>query len=469
MAEERPVGVVRERRFPLAVKLSLLIAALLALAIVAVSVYLLREEQAGLTTEMTKRGLTIAGDVASSARNPILANDELTLSLLVHDAMKDPDIAYVMLTDPAGRVLAHMDSALVGTPVQRPAGLPVAPAEVTIQPYTDAQRGRLIDFAMPLSFGGVPLGVLYLGFSRKAIDEALARARNQTLLVGGAILVAGITAAVVISTALSRPILRLSAGTGVVAAGNFDVALPVKSHDEIGVLTDSFNRMARSLREKEMIKRAFTRYVSREVASEILKDPEHAVLREERREVTVLFCDMRNFTPLSERLPPEEVVLLLNEFYTLMIDTTFKHDGTLDEFLGDAVMAVFGAPILHPDHSIRAIRTALAMQAGIAPLNQARVAAGKDAIGVGIGVSTGEAVTGSVGNQDRMEYAVIGDSVTLAARLQAKAQAGQILISERTYQDVQDLVGVRPFGTLEDPATSQPVAIWEVLGLTAEA
>jgi adenylate cyclase len=193
------------------------------------------------------------------------------------------------------------------------------------------------------------------------------------------------------------------------------------------------------------------------------------VLREERREVTVLFCDMRDFTPLSERLPPEEVVLLLNEFYTLMIDTTFKHDGTLDEFLGDAVMAVFGAPILHQDHSIRAIRTALAMQAGIAPLNQARVAAGKDAIGVGIGVSTGEAVTGSVGNEDRMEYAVIGDSVTLAARLQAKAQAGQILISERTYQDVQDRVGVRPFGTLEDPATSQPVAIWEVLGLTAEA
>jgi class 3 adenylate cyclase len=130
---------------------------------------------------------------------------------------------------------------------------------------------------------------------------------------------------------------------------------------------------------------------------------------------------------------------------------------------------VFGAPILYEDHSIRAIRTALAMQAGIAPLNEARVAAGKEPIGVGIGVSTGEAVTGSVGNADRMEYAVIGDSVALAAKLQAKAPAGQILISRRTHDQVQSLVRVRSAGVIEDPATAQPVEVFEVMGLTADA
>jgi adenylate cyclase len=343
--------------------------------------------------------------------------------------MKDPDVAYVILADPGGPILAHIDPALIGTPVQRPAGLPVAPVEVAVQPYTDARQRQLIDVAMPLSFGGVPLGVLYLGFSRQATDEALARARTQTVLVGGAILIAGIGAAVGISAALSRPILRLSAGTGLIAAGNFAVELPVRSRDEIGALTAAFNRMAASLREKEMIKRAFTRYVSREVASEILKDPERAVLREERREVTVLFCDVRNFTPLSERLPPEEVV----------------------------------------PHSLRAIRTALAMQAGIGPLNQARVAAGREPIGVGIGIATGEAVTGTVGNEDRLEYAVIGDSVTLAAHLQAGARAGQVLIGPRTRQSVQDRVRVRPCGTVEDPATSEPVEVFEVLGLANEA
>src|SRR5690242_20810830 len=174
--------------------------------------------------------------------------------------------------------------------------------------------------------------------------------------------------------------------------------------------------MARSLREKEMIKRAFTRYVAREVVEEILKNPENMALTGERRQVTVLFCDVRGFTPLSERMTPEEVVLLLNDFYNLMIETTFKYDGTLDKFLGDAVMAVFGAPIAHPDHSARAIRTAIAMQEGIGELGKRRRAARKEPFEVGIGVSLGEVVAGTVGTEERMEYTVIGDSVNVAAR-----------------------------------------------------
>ena len=184
----------------------------------------------------------------------------------------------------------------------------------------------------------------------------------------------------------------------------------------------------------------------REVVEEILKDPENLVLSGERRQVTVLFCDVRGFTPMSERLAPEEVVLLLNDFYTLMIETTFKYDGTLDKFLGDAVMAVFGAPMAHPDHSARAIRTALAMQEGITGLNERRVRDGKEAISVGIGVSAGEAVAGTVGTEDRMEYTVIGDSVNLAARLESNAKPGQILC-----QNVDEFGGtwlvVSPHGT----------------------
>src|SRR5262249_26069888 len=158
------------------------------------------------------------------------------------------------------------------------------------------------------------------------------------LLVTCLMIVAGIGGAVGLATLLSRPIFRLVEATRAVAAGNFHVALAVTSRDEIGVLTESFNQMARSLRGEARSKAAFTRYVAREVVEEILKDPERLVLTGERREVTVLFCDVRGFTPLSERLSPEEVVLLLNDFYNLMIETTFKHDGTLDKFMGDAVM-----------------------------------------------------------------------------------------------------------------------------------
>ena len=314
-------------------------------------------------------------------------------------------------------------------PITRPADLLAPKDDVLIQTYRTAGR-RIIDFAVPLIYSHVPVGGLYLGFSQRAIDVALTRARNEAAVITFVMVILGIGGGVGLAALLSRRINRLVQGTRAIAEGNFDVTLAVTSRDEIGALTESFNQMARSLREKEMIKRAFTRYVAREVVEEILKDPENLVLTGERREVTVLFCDVRGFTPMSERLSPEEVVLLLNDFYTLMIETTFKHDGTLDKFLGDAVMAIFGAPIAHPDHSLRAVRTALAMQEGIVELNARRLKDGKEPIAVGIGVSAGEAVAGTVGTVDRMEYTVIGDTVNLAARLESSAKPGQILISQ---------------------------------------
>jgi adenylate cyclase len=325
----------------------------------------------------------------------------------------------------------------------------------------------VLDFAVPLEFSQVPVGAIYLGFSQQSMEAALGRARDQAVLVTVVMVFLGLAGAIALSRVLSRPIFRLVEGTRAIAAGDFHVTLQVPSRDELGVLTESFNQMARNLREKEMIKRAFTRYVAREVVEEILKDPEHLVLSGERREVTVVFCDVRGFTPLSERLTPEEVVALLNDFYTLMIEITFKHDGTLDKFLGDAVMAVFGAPIAHPDHSIRAVRTALAMQDGLLTLNERRVALGKVPITAGIGISAGEAVAGTVGTEDRMEYTVVGDSVNLAARLESHAKAGEVLISERTYEKVRDLVEARPLGPFRVKGKEDEVQVYQVLGLNS--
>jgi adenylate cyclase len=321
----------------------------------------------------------------------------------------------------------------------------------------------VIDFAMPLVFSDTPVGALYLGFSKQTITNALAHAFWRAVIITGAMVVVGVLGAIGLSNLLSRPIFRLVRGTRAIAEGDFNVALPVTSRDELGVLTESFNQMARSLREKEMIKHAFTRYVAREVVEEILKDPEHLVLTGERREATVLFCDIRGFTPLSERMSPEDVVLLLNEFYTLMIETVFKHDGTLDKFLGDAVMAVFGAPIAHPDHAVRAVRTAIAMQEGISVLNAARAKQGKERIQVGIGVSVGEVVAGTVGSGERMEYTVIGDSVNLASRLESNAKPGRILISGRTYDKVRNLVEVVPLGPIKVKGKEEQVDVFELV------
>jgi len=451
----------------LKLKLSLVITVVLAVTVVLLSAMLLRQQQKALTAEMVKRGLTIAQNLAASAKNPLVSEDEPTLNLLVKDAMKDPDVAYVAITDEKGRALAHSDMHLVGRPLERPARLRPLGSGLLVQTYA-AEGADIIDFSIPLSFRQVPVGALYLGVSQGGNAVALARARYNAIFVSVSMVLLGIGGAFALGTVLSRPISRLMEGTRAIADGNYAITLHVDSRDEIGELTQSFNEMAASLREKDAIKRAFSRYVAREVVTEILKDPDKIVLTGERREVTVLFCDVRGFTSISERLSPEEVVSLLNAFYTLMIDATFKHDGTLDKFLGDGVMAVFGAPIFHSDHSVRALRTALAMQAGIRELSARRVAEGKAPLKIGIGVNAGSAVAGNVGTEARMEYTVIGDSVNLAARLESYAKAGQILISGDTYALVKHAIDGRKLGPMKVRGKEDEIDVYEVLGVRGE-
>ena len=446
-------------------KLSLLITGLVVLAVLLVSASLLRKQAQTLTDAVTKRGLTIAANLAGGAKSALVSNDDLTLNILVKEAMHDKDVAYVIFVDEDGIVRAHSNVSMIGQRLSRPASLTVPTDRALIQTYRPEDgAAEIIDFATPLVFSKTPIGTLYIGFSKLAVTHAVTEARQQALYVTAFMIILGVAGAVTLATVLSRPIFRLVQATQLIAAGNLTVEVPVTTHDELGVLTASFNKMVRSLREKEMIKRAFTRYVAREVVEEVLKDPEHLMLSGERREATVVFCDIRGFTTLSERLTPEQVVSLLNEFYTTAIETTFRYDGTLDKFLGDAVMCVFGAPIAHPDHTARAVKTAIDMRTALTELSKARSMRGLDPFEVGIGVALGEVVAGTVGTEERMEYTVIGDSVNVAARLQGHAKAGSILLSRRTYEAVHDLVEALSRGPLKVKGKEEEVEVYEVLG-----
>ena len=462
------MGFSPKFRVPLKVKLSLLITMLIVVSVLLIGDYLLKHAENSLTAEITKRGYTIARDLSASAKNPLVTRDELTLSILVRDALRDEDVSYAVITDDENKIVADGDLNFVGKQLERPKGLKPLGNEMLVQNYADTKGGHIIDFAVPLEFSKVRVGALYLGFSDQSIRQTIAKARNQTLWITVLMIFGGIGGAVGLAIVLTKPIFKLAQGTKAIAAGSFDITLPVSSRDEIGDLTESFNDMAKSLREKEKIKRAFSSYVARQVVDEILKHPDDITFSGERRDVTVIFCDMRGFTPLTERLPPEEVVAVLNDFYSLMIDLTVKNDGTINKFLGDAVMAIFGAPTTYPDHCLRAIKTALAMQAGVAELSTQRVAAGKEAITIGIGISAGEAVAGTVGTENQMEYTVIGDKVNLAARLESNAKPGQILVSASTYKQVAAHVHARCLGVMNVKGKEEQVTVYEVLGLLGE-
>ncbi len=219
-------------------------------------------------------------------------------------------------------------------------------------------------------------------------------------------------------------------------------------------------------KKKRKLRSTFQRYVSPSIVNEIMKNPDRVKLGGERRALTVLFCDIKGFTSLAESHPPEEVVALLNEFMEAMVDCIFRHDGTLDKFMGDAVMAIFGAPIYYPDHAQRAVLTALSMLEELERLTQKWKKEGRQAIAIGIGINTGEMNVGNMGSLKYTAYTAIGDNVNLGARLEqlTRQYHTSIIISESTYECVKDIVKVKPIEEVMVKGRVKPVMIYEVLG-----
>jgi adenylate cyclase len=218
-------------------------------------------------------------------------------------------------------------------------------------------------------------------------------------------------------------------------------------------------------REKRKMKRLFGQYVSKDVYAQLVANPELARLGGQRREMTVLFSDIRGFTTVSERGQPEEIVGMLNEYFTRMVDIVFAHKGTLDKFVGDMVMALFGAPLDDPQHAEHAVDAALEMLRELNRLNEKWMAEGRPPLDIGIGISTGPMIAGNIGSEAIMSYTVIGDAVNLGARLESlnKEHGTRIIISEATRAALPDRYGFRPLGQVVVKGKTRPVAIFEVI------
>lgn len=221
-------------------------------------------------------------------------------------------------------------------------------------------------------------------------------------------------------------------------------------------------------KERKRTKEAFQHFVNARVVEEILKDPEKLKLWGEEKELTVLFADIRGFTTLAESLPPKEVVSLLNEYLQRMTQVVFKYDGTLDKYVGDEIMAFYGAPLDgQTDHAERACRTAINMMEELHRLNEDRIKNHKPTFNIGIGINTGKMVVGNIGSDLKKDYTIIGDNVNLGARLEGvnKKFKTNIIISEFTYQKVKDKVNVRELGYETVKGKQKSVKIYELLGM----
>jgi len=309
---------------------------------------------------------------------------------------------------------------------------------------------------------GKIIGAVVVASSVNWVESRLWPIAESALLA--LLLAAGITIPVVffISRRVSKPLKELHTAVEAIGNGIFDTRLEVSSRDEFGSVAKAVNAMAAGLGERDRVKTAFARYVSHQVMDSIL-DSKVDNLRGDRRRITVLFCDIRGFTTISEKLPPEKVVQLLNEYFEKMVEVVFRNKGTLDKFIGDGMMVIFGAPEDDDYQEMNALKAAMEMQRELFSVAEKWKPEGLN-LRIGIGINSGPAIVGNIGSSRRMEYTAIGDTVNLASRLESatKELGVGILISEYTHNALRGSFQFKNMGAVQVKGRVDPVLAYSV-------
>jgi len=380
------------------------------------------------------------------------------------------EVVYALLWDDKG----HLDSAASSVNAQLLQHVSEALAQLYVRDRPRAlellalgrkQPGiRRLPIKLAAGEGQATIGRLDLGLSTIAIDAELQRSLMRDGVVLLLTLLLAIVGALWMAQRIAQPLTDLSLAMGRVREGDFEVIAPLeaRTNDEIGDLSRAFDEMTLGLKDRERLRGTLGRYVSGDVAERILSEEDDLSLRGEVRHVAVLFLDVRGFTTISEKLTPTEVVALLNEYFDVVVDRVTAHGGTVNKFIGDAAMCIWGAPKPAPEAERAAVLCALEIQARGAQLSSDRVRRGLTTVGFGIGINAGEAVAGNLGAARRLEYTVIGDAVNLAQRLESQARAGEVLVSQPVYDKVARDVEAVPRDPVKLKGKTHPVQLWEV-------
>jgi class 3 adenylate cyclase len=371
------------------------------------------------------------------------------LPLVIPDGDKVRRITPTELASPLssflGESLEVLDSSEGSSRVVHPE---LGPLTVMVRPLeVDDQLGWTLAVAIPQS----------------DFTEHYEALRKQTFYLTLLAILLTVLAVLTFVRRLAKPLRSLVKAANRVRYGELDITLPPVTRDEIGQLTLAMSEMVAGLRERETIREAFGRYVTEEVAEKVLADPEAMRLGGVRRRVTILMSDLRGFTARSNQLDPEDLIHLLNEYLGEMTLAILANEGLIVEFIGDAILVLFGATGSRTDDAERAARCALEMHTRLDALNVALLGRGISVLQMGIGVHTGDVIVGNIGSEHRIKFGVVGDAVNTTARVEALTVGGQILVSESTGEGLSASLKRGPPATTRVKGLTKPLVVYELL------
>jgi adenylate cyclase len=377
-------------------------------------------------------------------------------------------VTSLSLVDSEGNLLAHPDEKKVFQAASM-LELPVVKAGLESQ-LKSGQKSYEIDGKEYIgAFAKTPMSVMIVAeASKDIILEAAKAVQREAFYIAGRVLSVAIFVVFIFSITLTAPIEKLVEVTTEIARGNFDVKANVRSRDEVGALGNAVDEMVVGLQERDKVKNVLNKFHGSSVAEDMIKGD--LELGGSDKYVTVFFSDIRDFTKYSEAHTAAEVVDMLNEYFQVMVSIVNQNNGVVDKFVGDAIMAIWGAPTSSETDAHDAVKACLEMRMGLEELNERRIERGEVPLKIGIGLHTGTVISGNIGSDERMEYTVIGDTVNQAARIEAstKAFGADLLLSQGTVDAVKDKFIVELAGSAEVKGKSEALHMYKVRGYIDE-
>lgn len=413
---------------PIAIKWTVYIGALISLIMITLGWVLITQQNKIHMREVEGFGEVLVEQLAHSASEPLLADDQFNLQGLISRQTQNQNVVGAAVFSADSKGLREISG-----PVPE-----IDPKEFVETPYIwtwvdkYSQLQSLITFSSPIIFRDVLAGHALITLDRGFLDRHQQQVIRQiSYATLGLILVAGILS-YMLSRRMSRPIKLLAEASQQEEPFSLSTHQNSFRRDEIGQVYAHFDRMSADLLEKRQVEEALSRYVSPVVAEKILSNLSQPRLTNQELVGSVLFCDIVGFTQLSEELPPDEVANLLNLYLGAIAEAAHRCHGFVDKFIGDSAMILFGVPKEEPQHAQQAIRCAWLIQALVRHINQRRKQKGEAPIKIRIAINSGPMLAGNIGIPDRLEYTVVGDTVNLASRLCCLAPADGIMLGETT-------------------------------------
>ncbi len=451
---------------PLRLKISALMSLLVTGAVLGLTFISIERERANFRQELVEQADLFLKTSAQALRDSLylLELDELTD--VARAARDNPDVTVFTVFDSKARIL--VDSTDLNKRFSQeidPLG-EILLAQNPEDLYLEWQSDQLVA-GQVVVLGNQRIGALATGLSTVPLDRKINDITWQGVLLASITLLLGGVLTYVLSRQITLPLTELTRVASAMSEGDLSVRVEQKSGDEIGRLGVAFNEMAAGLQEREWLRDMFGRFVSSEVAEAMRTGKVR--LEGENRVVSVLFCDIREFTDFSERHTPQEVVAMLNNFLPLVVQAAQRNNGMVNKFGGDSTLIVYGAPNDLKDSAYHAVLTALDIRAGLQKLNANLTKNGEPPLRVGAGINTGVALAGAIGPHERQEYTVVGNTVNLAARidgLNKQFPEHDILISNWTYEALgshRDEFVLLSLGEVSVRGRFEPIQIWSVV------